>query len=137
VRFDAAPNANWWELEGEARAAELDRLLEEELAEAEKARPTLPKDRPLDEVFASRTHVRVLRVLVTLDRHINLSGRDTARRAEVSHGRALTVLRHLASIGAVTSTVGPHATIYRLADHGPLAPALRALFLWEREEPVD
>ena len=123
----------WWELEGEERA---EALYKEVFAEP-KPPPELPKERPLDDVLASRTHVRVLRVLVTLDRHINLSGRDTARRAGAAHGRVLAVLRHLSSIGVVTAAVTPHATIYRLADTSPITPALRALFLWEREEPVD
>ena len=123
----------WWELEGEERA---EALYKEVFAES-KPPPELPKEHPLDDVLASRTHVRVLRVLVTLDRHVNLSGRDTARRAEVAHGRVLAVLRHLGSIGVVTAAVTPHATIYRLAEESPIAPALRALFLWEREEPLD
>lgn len=129
--------ANWWELEGDARAAELERLLEEEISAAEKPPPALPKERPLDEVFASRSHVRILRVLVTLDRHINLTGRDAAKRAGVAPGRALAVLRHLGRMGVVADTVTLTHTIYRLADKRPIAPALRALFLWEREERLD
>lgn len=95
--------------------------------------PALPAERPLDEILASRTHVRVLRVLITLDRHMNLSGRGVARKAGVSRGRVLTVLRHLGSLGIVTITWTPHAALYRMADASPLVPALRSLFLWERE----
>ena len=114
------------DLEGDA-----ERLFQELFGE--KPLPQLPADRPLDDVFASRTHVRVLRVLIALDRHLNLSGRGVAARAGVARARVLAVLRHLASIGVVTTTWTPEMAIYRADDRSALMPALRSLFLWERE----
>jgi len=105
----------------------------EELFGPSKRPPSLPTERPLDEVLASRTHVRVLRVLLTFDRHLNLSGRGVAARAGVARGRTLQVLRHLASMGIVSINRTPYAAIYRIDDRSPLAPALRSLFLWERD----
>jgi hypothetical protein len=70
--------------------------------------------RTLDEVLSSRTHVRVLRVLVALDRRINLTARDLARRATASH-----------------------AAIYCLAEEHPLVGAVRSLFDQERRTGED
>jgi len=111
---------------------DLERLYEE-LFDPPGQPPALPAERPLDHVLASRTHVRVLRVLLTLDRHLNLSGRGVAERAEVARARTLTVLRHLASLGVVTINQTPHAAIYRVDDRSSLVPGLRSLFLWERD----
>jgi hypothetical protein len=82
----------------------------------------------LDDILASRTHVRILRVLIALDRRINLSGADVARRATASHARVLEVLRQLTSTGVVTAYRTPSYAIYCLSENHPLADALRSLF---------
>jgi hypothetical protein len=97
-----------------------------------------PKELPpvtpgaLDHILRNRTHVRVLRVLTALDQHINLSGRDVARRANASPGRVNEVLAELTSLGVLTSEWTPHHRIYRIRDEHELAGAIRALFSSER-----
>jgi hypothetical protein len=110
---------------------EIDRLLEEVLG------PPIPlprevTPRALDDILASRTHVRVLRVLVALDRHMNLTGGEVARRASASPGRVLQVLRQLCSVGIVTAHRTPTHAIYCLAESHPLIGAVRSLFDEER-----
>jgi hypothetical protein len=111
---------------------------EESLRELEKVLGPSPKPMPgvttgtLDEVLASRTHVRVLRVLVALDRRLNLTARDVARRAMASHPRVLEVLEQLSSLGMVTAHRTPTHAIYCLAENHPLTGAVRSLFHHER-----
>ncbi|HEX6209050.1 MAG TPA: hypothetical protein VF058_11925 [Actinomycetota bacterium] len=94
--------------------------------------PAPPGPRALDDVLATRTHVKVLRVL-TLDRSYNFTARGLARTAETSRTRALDVVRHLGSIGML---IGHHThthSIYRIRDTHPLTPALTVLFEVEAE----
>ena len=88
-------------------------------------------DHPLDDVFASRTHVKVLRALTGLMRGVGASGRDIARRAGVSHPRATQVLRDLSEQGLVSIQRLPRTDLYRLNDQHVLAEPLGRLF--ERE----
>lgn len=90
-------------------------------------------DSPLDDFLASRSHVRALRVLTLLGDDINLTGRDVARRAEMSRTRALEVLGELVGTGAVAKYPGATWAIYRIDASNPLASALRALFEAERD----
>ena len=111
---------------------EIDRRLEEILGP-----PLSPPSPPvtgriLDSVLASRTHVRVLRVLVALGNRTNLTARELARRAEASHGRVLEVLRQLRAAAVVTAEETPTHGIYRLAEEHPLADVVRSLFDHER-----
>src|SRR5687768_5333763 len=106
---------------------EIDRLLEEALGPPPTPLPQVTT-RTLDEVLSSRTHVRVLRVLVALDRKMNLTARELARRAAASHGRVLEVLRQLSSLGIVTTYRTPSHTIYWFTEEHPLAGAVRSLF---------
>jgi hypothetical protein len=111
---------------------EIDRLLEEALGPP----PTPPPEvtaRMLDGILASRTHVRVLRVLVALDRRMNLSASEVARRAGASSGRVLEVLRQLTLMGMVTADRSPCHAIYCLPERHPLADAVRSLFDEERK----
>jgi hypothetical protein len=96
--------------------------------------PPPPRISPsvLDGLFASRTHVRVLRVLVFDGDRINLSARDVARRARASHGRVLEVLRHLSSLEVVDMKVMATHSIYRLNEEHHLERAIRRLFHDER-----
>jgi hypothetical protein len=106
---------------------EIDRLLEEALGPPPTPMPRVTT-RTLDEVLSSRTHIRVLRVLVALDRKMNLTARELARRAVASHGRVLEVLRQLSSVGIVTTHRTPSHAIYCFAGEHPLAGAVRSLF---------
>lgn len=116
----------------------MNRLLEQALGP-----PPAPASPPsttagtLDAVLASRTHVRVLRVLVALDRQINLTARDVARRAGASRGRVLKVLGELSSIGIVTAHRTPTHAIYCLAEDHPLTDAVRSLFDEEQRAAQD
>ena len=60
---------------------EIDRLLKEALGPPPTPLPQVTT-RTLDEVLSSRTHVRVLRVLVALDRKMNLTARELARQPQ-------------------------------------------------------
>jgi hypothetical protein len=111
----------------------IDLLLEEVLGPPPEP-PSSPKvtARSLDHILGSRTHVRVLRVLVALDRGINLTARGVARRAAASHGRVLETLRNLVSAGIVTAHRTPTHSIYCLSDDHPLTAPVRSLFDTER-----
>jgi predicted nucleotidyltransferase len=88
-------------------------------------------DEPLDDVFASSSHVRVLRALFGLPSDMGRSGRDLARRAGVSHPRANKVLADLAEGGLVKIQRLPRTDLYRLNRHHALAELLAKLFEFE------
>ncbi|MGH2686517.1 MAG: MarR family transcriptional regulator [Actinomycetota bacterium] len=94
--------------------------------------PTLPADRPLDEVFKTRSHVRVLRVLALVAERVNLSARDVARRAEISAPRAMVVLRELERAGVIMAARSPGVAIWRLDEECRLTSVVRAAFERER-----
>ena len=85
-------------------------------------------DEPLDDIFASATHVKVLRALCATPAEVGLSGRELARRAGVSHPRAGQVLAGLAAQGVVTVHRLPRTDLYRLNRHHALAGPLISLF---------
>src|SRR6266550_2923476 len=91
-------------------------------------------DQPLNDVFASGTHVKVLRALHALPTDLAVSGRDLARRAAVSHPRATKVLADLAEQGVVEVQRLPRTDLYRLNRDHALAVALAELFA--RESPL-
>jgi DNA-binding transcriptional regulator YhcF (GntR family) len=95
--------------------------------------PDLPSEQPLDEVLASRSHIRMLRTLVLLGDRINLTGRDLARRAGVSHPRSIEVIRDLKRAGVIKSHPGSNWAIHELSKDSPVAQAIRALFETERD----
>lgn len=87
-----------------------------------------PGPRPLDRILGSRSHVRVLRALVTKDPQENLGVREVARLAGVSHPRTAQVLRDLRSASFVIASRTRWGTVCDLnADHF-LAPQLWTLF---------
>lgn len=124
--------------DGVGRSCYTPRVDEEKLEELRRKLfgppPPLPGVSPsaLDEVLASRTHVRVLRVLVFDGDRINLTARDVARRANASHGRVLEVLRQLASLAMVRTQWTPSHAIHHLTEEHPLTQAIRFLFEEER-----
>ena len=75
-------------------------------------------DQPLDDVFATRSHARILRALVRLPEGFPASAREIARRAGVAHPTALRVLASLLDQGVVFLSRAPRADLYRLnSDH--------------------
>lgn len=89
-------------------------------------------DQPLNDVFASGTHVRILRALCELPADVAVSGRDLARRAGVSHPRAARVLSELAEQGLSTVQRLPRTDLYRLNRDHAFAEVLIQLFARER-----
>jgi predicted nucleotidyltransferase len=86
---------------------------------------------PLDDLFQSRSHIRVVRALQALPAGIDVSTREIARRAGVSHPTASTVLESLRKQGLVHVRRTLLADEYRLNDDHLLAGRLRPLFKWE------
>src|SRR6267143_318611 len=85
-------------------------------------------DQPLNDIFASGTHVKLLRALCTLPAGVTVSARDLARRAGVSHPRASTVLTRLAQDGVATVQRLPRTDLYGLNRAHELAETVRKLF---------
>jgi predicted nucleotidyltransferase len=85
-------------------------------------------DDPLDDIFASASHVRLLRALFYLPSDMGTSGRDLARRAGVSHPRANQVLADLAEQGVVVVQRLPRTDLYRANRSHALADPLSKLF---------
>lgn len=88
-------------------------------------------DEPLDDILASRSHVRLLRALFGLPSDLGRSGRDLARRAGISHPRANQVLADLAEQGLVAVQRLPRTDLYRVNRHHALAEPLARLFEFE------
>jgi predicted nucleotidyltransferase len=88
-------------------------------------------DQPMDGIFASTSHVRLLRALFALSAGMARSGRDLGRRAGVSHPRATQVLGDLAEQGLVILERLPRADLYRVNYDHVLAGPLRELFAME------
>jgi predicted nucleotidyltransferase len=85
-------------------------------------------DDPLNGIFASASHVRLLRALFSLPSDMSTSGRDLARRAGVSHPRANQVLADLAEQGVVAVQRLPRTDLYRANRNHALAKSLGELF---------
>jgi predicted nucleotidyltransferase len=85
-------------------------------------------DEPLNDIFASASHVKLLRALFGLPSDMGRSGRDLARRAGVSHPRANQVLGDLAEQGLVVVQRLPRTDLYRVNRHHALAESLGKLF---------
>ena len=85
-------------------------------------------DQPLDDVFASGSHIRLLRALFALPSELGRSGRDLARRAGVSHPRANQVLADLADQGLVSLQRLSRSDLYRVNPHHALAAPIGQLF---------
>ena len=91
----------------------------------------------MDDVFATGSHVRVLRALVELPDGLTVSGRDIARRAGVSQPTAAEVLRALDDQGLLIVGRRPRAAYYRLNPEHVLAPLLSEMFVRERQTRAD
>ena len=82
----------------------------------------------LDDVLASRGHVRILRALDALPDGLGVSARDLARRADVVHNRASEVLTALTELGLARVQRAGRADLYQLNRQHVLYPAIHALF---------
>ncbi len=85
-------------------------------------------DEPLDDLFQNRSHVRVLRALVALPRGIDVSIREIARRAGVTHPTASLALESLRAQGLVAGRVTLLASEYHVNDVHVLFPTVKELF---------
>lgn len=85
----------------------------------------------LDNVLASRGHVRVLRALDALPEGLGVSVRDVARRAGIGHPRAAEVLASLTEAGLTSMRRAGRAELYQLNREHLLYPTLHQLFLDE------
>jgi len=91
----------------------------------------------LDDVFASRGHVRVLRALDVLPEGLAVSARDLARRADVVHNRASEVLTELTELGLAQVQRAGRADLYQLNRRHVLYPGTHALFAQEAKVQAD
>jgi predicted nucleotidyltransferase len=94
-------------------------------------------EEPLNDIFASGTHVKLLRALCELPAGVTVSGRDLARRAGVSHPRAATVLAKLAEQGVASVQRLPRTDLYGLNREHALAELLVQLFARETHLKFD
>lgn len=85
-------------------------------------------DSPLDEIFLSRSYVRVLRALHRLPEGLPASGREVARRAGVTHPTALKALAALVESGLVTASRSPAGDTYELNPNHLFADQIADLF---------
>lgn len=83
---------------------------------------------PLDLIFRTASHVRVLRALVLDDGEHSLSGRDLARRAGIAHPTAFRVLRDLERVGIVRAHRTRVMGVFDINLDHYLAPAIELLF---------
>jgi len=93
--------------------------------------------RPFDDVFATGSHIRVLRALDSLPEGVGASGREVARRAGVSAPTAREVLAGLVAQGIVSVKRGLKTASYRLNRDHILSPTVRDLFARERSLPKE
>src|SRR5712692_1373742 len=94
-------------------------------------------DRPLDDVFATGSHVKVLRALYALTAGLAVSGRDIARRAAISHPRAAKVLAQLSDLGLATVRHVPPADVYEANRDHALAAMFTEMFKLEARLKFD
>src|SRR5258708_6969960 len=90
-------------------------------------------DTPLDDAFASRGHVRILRALDDLTDGLPASAREVARRADLAHNRASKILADLARQGIAKVQRVARSDLYELNRDHALFPLLDALFEDERK----
>lgn len=83
---------------------------------------------PLDDILASRSHVRVARSLDALPEGLSVTARDLERRAAVQHARALRVLQDFALSGLVQVRRAGRADLYEINREHVLASVLHGLF---------
>jgi hypothetical protein len=82
----------------------------------------------LDRIFRSRSHVRVLRALLTSDPSVNLTARAVGVAANISHVQASRTLFELQRAGIVTMEKVQGYSLCRLHDDHMLMPMILNLF---------
>jgi predicted nucleotidyltransferase len=85
----------------------------------------------LDDVLASRGHLRVLRALDALPEGLAVSVRDVARRAGLAHPRTSQVLASLTELGLARVQRAGRADLYQLNREHLLFPIVHGLFVQE------
>jgi predicted nucleotidyltransferase len=91
----------------------------------------------LDDVLASRGHLRVLRALDALPDGLGVSARDLARRSAVAHNRASEVLSGLTHLGLARVQRAGRADLYQFNRQHVLYPAVHELFDQETKVQED
>ena len=86
------------------------------------------EDTTLDEVFASRSHVRIIRTVLRDGARESLTASEIGRRARVAHPRALKVLRELEAVGVLSAYRGEGYSLYERNTGHPLIEAFEAIF---------
>ncbi len=94
-------------------------------------------DRPFDDLFQGRSHVRVLRALEELPDGLAVSAREVARRSGLSHPTVLSVLASLRDQGVIVARRAPRADAFELNRRHVLVEKLIPVFAWERELPTE
>lgn len=89
-------------------------------------------DRPLDDLFPSGSHVKVLRALAAVPEGIGFSTREVARRAGISHPTASNVLERLRRQGIVAVRRTPWADEFAVNPEHVLWKRIRPLLRWDR-----
>jgi predicted nucleotidyltransferase len=87
---------------------------------------------PLDDILATRSHVRVLRSLMELPEGLPASTREIARRSGVSHPRASAVLNSLTEQGVVGRALRARLSLVEINRAHILAGPLAEIFARER-----
>ena len=87
----------------------------------------------LDDIFAGRSEVRVLRALEELPEGLAVSARELARRSGLSHPTVSNVLAGLTDQGVVQARRAPRGDAFELNRRHALSERLRSLFDWERQ----
>ncbi len=93
--------------------------------------------RSLDDIFSSRSHVRILRAVLELPQGFAVSAREAARRAGVSHPRASSVLHSIAEQGLIKIHSVPRADLFTVNPDHIMVPVLSQFFTRERQIPQD
>ncbi len=91
----------------------------------------------LDDAFASRSYVRVLRALDELPVGLPASARELARRSGLSHPTTSSALASLATQGIVIARRAVQTDAFELNRRHTLTERLRSLFEWERQLPEE
>ncbi len=87
----------------------------------------------LDDLFAGRSHLRILRALDELPDGLAVSAREVARRSGLSHPTASSVLASLIGPGVVVARRAPRADAFALNRRHLLVEKVSTLFEWERQ----
>jgi DNA-binding transcriptional ArsR family regulator len=92
---------------------------------------------PLDDLFQNRSHVKVLRALHAVPEGVEVSTREVARRAGITHPTASGVLEDLRTQGVIHVRRTVWADQYRVNPEHVLWQKIRPLLKWERRLPEE